>query len=175
MHSQLSIEVGEGVKGVGVVEAALTLAVAAFRLVVMAGRIRANQLVADTQFRGCLFKVRNKVAVGLGETVGECEPVVCLNALYHESALLEKSVGFLQEIGGGVGALLVISSEVAQTRELVDSRVLIVALVACAAGTGNHLDVDSNMGERYNLLQGIREAFLYSYAIIGLFSGKIIA
>ena len=45
--ASLGIQIGEEAEGVGVVEAALTFAAAAFHLAVVAGCIRANQLVAQ--------------------------------------------------------------------------------------------------------------------------------
>ena len=49
MGSELPSKVGERIEVVGVVESLLVFPVAAFDLAVVSGRVRADQLVADTQ------------------------------------------------------------------------------------------------------------------------------
>ena len=63
MHSELCIEIGKGVEGMGIVEAALILAVAAFHLAVVTGRIRADELVPDAEVSSSLFKESNPFTV----------------------------------------------------------------------------------------------------------------
>ena len=56
MDSKLFCEVIERVKAVAGVEAFLVLSVAAFYLAVVAGRVGADELVADAQFGGGSFE-----------------------------------------------------------------------------------------------------------------------
>ena len=63
MHSELCIEVSEGIETVGIVEPALILPVATFDFPVMPRRIRPDQLVADPKFSSRSFKERNELSV----------------------------------------------------------------------------------------------------------------
>ena len=56
----------------------LVLAVAALHLAVVAGRIRANELMPDIQLSSRLFKQRWQVALAVGKSIGELEAVVRL-------------------------------------------------------------------------------------------------
>ena len=60
----------------------LVLAVAALHLAVVAGRIRANELMPDIQLSSRLFKQRWQVALAVGKSIGELEAVVRLDALH---------------------------------------------------------------------------------------------
>ena len=81
MGSELPTKVGEGVEGVGIVEAFLVFSVAAFDLAVMAGRVRANQLVPDTHADSSSLKNGLEITVTVGEAIGELEAVVSLDTL----------------------------------------------------------------------------------------------
>ena len=54
--SELPTKVSERIEGMFVVEAFLVFAVAAFDLAIMAGRVRANQLVTDRYKQNAQFK-----------------------------------------------------------------------------------------------------------------------
>ena len=60
----------------------LVLAVAALHLAVVAGRIRANELMPDIQLSSRLFKQRWQVALAVGKSIGELKAVVRLDALH---------------------------------------------------------------------------------------------
>ena len=143
MDGELSSKIGERKETVGVVEAALILAVAAFDLAVVARGIRTDELVADAQIGGGVLKQGVQVALRVGETVGKLKAVVSLDTLYLDTAASEPSDSFTQEVCRGEGALFWISGEEAQPRKLVDSRVLEQPFVGiCQAAQWDNLDVD---------------------------------
>ena len=114
MHGQLRIEVGKGVEAMGVVEATLILTVAALYLAVVAGRVGTNQLVPNAQLCGGPLKERNVLSHGLGKAVGKLKPVVSLDTFYDKAVPFEESICFLQKVRRGVGALLLVGSQVPQ-------------------------------------------------------------
>ena len=102
----------------------LVLAVAALHLAVVAGRIRANELMPDIQLSSRLFKQRWQVALAVGKSIGELEAVVRLDALHLYASALIPFCQFAEEVRGGIGRLLRIGGEETQARELVDGGVL---------------------------------------------------
>ena len=102
----------------------LVLAVAALHLAVVAGRIRANELMPDIQLSSRLFKQRWQVAPAVGETIGKLKAVVRLDALHLYASALIPFCQFAEEVRGGIGRLLRIGGEETQARELVDGGVL---------------------------------------------------
>ena len=114
MHGQLSIEVGKGVEAMGVVEATLILTVAALYLAIVTGRVGTNQLVPNAQLCGGPLKERDQFTVGLCKAVSKRKPVVSLDTFDGEAVLFEESICFLQKVCRGIGALLLVSSQVPQ-------------------------------------------------------------
>ena len=86
MGSELPTKVGERVEAVCVVETFLVFSVTAFDLAVVAGRIRANQLVTDVQVGGSGLEERLAAAVLDGEAVGELGAIVGLDTLDLDAA-----------------------------------------------------------------------------------------
>ena len=114
MHGQLCIEVGKGVEAMGVVEAVLILPVATLHLAVVAGRVGTNQLVPNAQLCGGPLKERDQFTVGLCKAVSKLKPVVSLDTFDGEAVLFEESICFIQKVCLGIGALLLVSSQVPQ-------------------------------------------------------------
>ena len=81
-----------------IVKAALILAVTAFHLTVVTGRVWANQLVPDAQFRSRSFKERDQLTFRLCEAVGKLKAVISLHTLNGEPLLLEERICFLQKV-----------------------------------------------------------------------------
>ena len=82
MDGELLIKIVQRIKTVAGIEAFLVLPVAALHLAVVAGRIRANELMPDIQLSSRLFKQRWQVALAVGKSIGELEAVVRLDALH---------------------------------------------------------------------------------------------
>ena len=143
MGSELPTKVGERIETVGVIESLLIFPVAAFDLAVVAGRVRANQLVADAEAGGGGLEECFLAAILDGEAVGELSAVVGLDAFDLDAAAGIPGDGFLQEVGGGEGALLLISAEKTQAGELVDGSVLIQPQTRIGdAAPGDNLYID---------------------------------
>lgn len=109
MGGELPTKVGERVEAVGIVEPLLVFPVAAFDLAVMAGRVGADQLVADAQACGGGFKERQAGAILDGEPVGKLGAIVGLDALDPAATAGIPGDGFFEEVGGGEGTVLLIA------------------------------------------------------------------
>ena len=117
-------KVGERVEAVGVVEPFLIFSVAALDLAIVAGRIRANQLMAEAQVGGSGLEERLAAAVLDGEAVGELGAVVGLDTLDLDAVAGIPGDRFLQEVGGRIGAVLLVGTQISQAGELVDGGIL---------------------------------------------------
>ena len=124
VSSELGTKVGKGKETMGIVETFLVFAMAAFDLAVVAGRIGANELVADAQLFGSCFKERFAVALTVGETVGKLKTVVSLDAFHFDSAPLESRNNLPEKVGRGIGGLFRVRSQDAETGVFVDRGVL---------------------------------------------------
>ena len=92
--SFLPTKVGEGIETVCVVETLLVLTMAAFHLSVVAGRIGADELVANSQLFGRCLKEGFQVALAAGKAIGEFKTVIGLNTL-DGNAFASKMLGDL--------------------------------------------------------------------------------
>ena len=124
MGSELPTKVGERVEAVCVVEPFLIFSVAALDLAVVAGRIRANQFVTDVQVGGSGLEERLAAAVLDGEAVGELGAIVGLDTLDLDAVAGIPGDRFLQEVGGRIGAVLLVGTQISQAGELVDGGIL---------------------------------------------------
>ena len=82
VNGKLFDEIFEGKEGVAGIEPLLVLAVAALDLAVVAGRVGANELVADAQPGGGLLKQCRKIPLAVGKPVGEFKTVVRLDTFH---------------------------------------------------------------------------------------------
>ena len=106
------------------IEAFLILTMAALHLAVVARRVGPDQLVTDAQLGGSFLEQCGQIALAVGETVGELEAVVRLDTLhFYASAGVPRSQP-AQEVRRGIGGLLRIGRQKAQTCELVNGSVL---------------------------------------------------
>ena len=80
VDSELLGEVIQGIKGVGIVEALLILAVTALNLAVVPGSIGTDELVPDAELSGSVLKESGNIPFGVGKAVGELKAIVCLDA-----------------------------------------------------------------------------------------------
>lgn len=71
----------DGIKGVGIVEAFLIFAVAAFDLTVVSGSIGAYELVSNAELSGGVFKKSRNIPFGVGKAVGKLKAIVGVDAL----------------------------------------------------------------------------------------------
>ena len=124
------------------IKAFLVLPVAAFHFAIVPRRIGADELVADTELRGGAFKEGGKVTLGVGETVGEFKPVISLDAFHPNAPAGVPFHQLFQEIGRGIGGLLWIGGQEAQTGELINGGVLVqTQFRVCDTTTRNHLHI----------------------------------
>ncbi len=99
---------------VSIVEATLILTVAALYLAIVTGRIGTNQLVPNAKLCSGPLKERDRFTVGLIKAVGKLKPVVSLDTFDGKAVPFEESICFLQKVRRGVGALLLVGSQVPQ-------------------------------------------------------------
>ena len=151
MDSELLSEVVQGVKAVGGIEALLVLPVAALHLAVMAGRVGADELMADTQLGCGGLKESGQIPPAVGETVGKFQAVVGLDALHPDAPAGIPLKQPVQEVGRGIGGLLRVGGQKTQAGELVNGGVLVqLELRVRDALTGHnfhvHLDTLAGIG-----------------------------
>lgn len=82
VNGKLFVEIFEGKERVAGIEPLLVLAVAALDLAVVAGRVGANELVADAQLGGGLLKQCRQIPLAVGKPVGEFKTVVRLDTFH---------------------------------------------------------------------------------------------
>lgn len=103
------------------VEFLVILAVTALHLAIMSGRIRANQLMANTKTRQLRLKQRGCISALWQKALCKFCAVVCLYALNG----VGKSLNHVpEEHSGGIGAVLFKCLKVSKTAVLVDEGVL---------------------------------------------------
>ena len=127
MDSELLGKVIWRIKAVAGIEAFLVFPVTALHLAVVAGRIGADQLVADAKLLSGFFEKGRHIPPAVVKSVGELKPIVRLDAFHPDTS---EGVPFkqpFQKVGGRKGGLLRTGSQETQTCELVNSSVLIQA------------------------------------------------
>ena len=125
VDSELHCKVIQGIKAAAGVKAFLILAVAALHFTVVARRIGADELVADTQLGGGGLKQSREIPLAVGKTVGELKSIVSLDTLHPDAPAGIPLEQLFQEIGRGTGRLLRVSGQEAQAGKLVNSSVLV--------------------------------------------------
>ncbi len=136
-------QLGEREEAVGIGEALLVLAVASFDFAVVTRRVRSNELMANAKRGRGRFKQRLDIALAVGETVGELKAIVRLHSFNLDAMARVPANGTLEEIGGGISTVFVISGEKTNARELVDGGILEQLQVWIGdAASGNDLDVN---------------------------------
>ena len=106
MNSELFREVIQGVKTVAGIKAFLVLAVTTLHFTVVAGRVGADKLVADTKLGGSGLKQSGEIPLAVGETIGKFKAVIRLDAFHADSTAGKPLEQLLQKIGRGKGGLL---------------------------------------------------------------------
>ena len=125
VDSKLHCKVIQRVKAAAGVKAFLILAVAALHFAVVARRIGADELVADTQLGGGGLKQSREIPLAVGKTVGELKSIVSLDTFHADTSAGVPLEQLFQKIGGGTGGLLRVSGQEAQAGKLVNSSVLV--------------------------------------------------
>ena len=142
MNSELFREVIQGVKTVAGIKAFLVLAVTTLHFTVVAGRVGADKLVADTKLGGSGLKQSGEIPLAVGETVGELKSIVSLDTFHADTSAGIPLEQLFQEIGGGIGGLLRVGGQEAQACELVNGCVLVqTQFRVCNTASGNHLHI----------------------------------
>ena len=124
MDSKLLVKVIKRIKAVTGIKALLVLPVAALHLAVVAGCVRTDELVADTQFGSSGFKESRQIPFTVGETIGELKSVVGLDTFHPDTPAGIPLNQLFEEISGGIGALLGVCSQEAQTGKFIYGSVL---------------------------------------------------
>ena len=107
------------------VELVVILPMAALNFTVMPRCVGTDQLVTDTMFFKRKLEHRLPIPLTLRESVCKLKAVVCLNALDCDTAPFEPLHTAFHEIGGGIGALLLVAIKKAQSRVFINSGVLV--------------------------------------------------
>ena len=124
MGSELPTKVGERVEAVGVVEPFLIFSVAALDLAIVARRVGPNQLMAEAQAGGSSFEEGLAAAIFDREAVGKLRSVIGLDAFDLDAAAGIPGDCLLQEVGGRIGTVLLVGTQISQASELIDGGIL---------------------------------------------------
>ena len=142
MDSKLFGKVVERVKAVAGVEAFLVLSVAAFYLAVVAWRVGADELVPDAQFGGGSFEESGQIPPAVGKAVCELKTVIRLDTFHPDAPACVPLAQTFQEISRGIGTLLRVRSQEAQTGELINGGILEQAkLRVCNTPAGHYFHI----------------------------------
>ena len=127
------------------IKAFLVLSVAALYFAVVPRGVGANELVPNTELGSCLFKKGRQITLTVGKTVGELKAVVGMDALYPDAPAGIPLEQLSEEISGGVGGLLRIGSQEAQTGKFINGGVLVQAeLRVCNTPAGHYFHIHLN-------------------------------
>ena len=161
MDGKLFGKVIQGVKAAAGIEAFLVLAVTTLHFTVVARRVGTDELVPDTQLGGSGLKQSREIPLAVGKTVGEFKAVIRLDAFHADSSAGIPLEQLFQKIRRGIGGLLRISGQEAQTGELINGGVLKQAqfrVSDAAAGDHLHIYLDTLSGI-FHLLIRLRNIF----------------
>ena len=142
MDSELLCEVVQRVKAVRGIESFLVLPVAALQLAVVARRVGADKFVADTQLSGGGFKEGRQIPSAVKKRLVNSKPLWVWTHSTRMSWRAYHMNNLFQKICGGIGGLLRVGSQEAQTGELINSGVLEQAQLRVGdAAAGHHLHI----------------------------------
>ena len=110
MDGELLCKVIQGIKAVAGVEAFLVFPVAALDLTVVAWRIGTDELMADIKLGGSGLKQSRQFPPAVGKAVSELKTIVGLNTFHPDAPAGVPAYQLSEEVGGGKGGLLGISS-----------------------------------------------------------------
>ena len=146
MDSKLLGEVIQGIKAVTGVKALLVLPVAALYFAVMSRRIGADELMTDAKLGGSGFKQSGDVPLAVGKAVSKLKAIIRLDTFHPDAPAGIPLEQPFEEVSGGIGGLLRIGGQEAQTSELINGGILEQAkLLVCNTLTGHyfHIYLDS--------------------------------
>lgn len=155
-------EVSEREELVRSVEILIVFAVAALNLAVVARRIRADELMPDTELGKSLLKECRTVGFGAVQPVGELGTVVGLDTF---NGVREFRNNMTKEYAGRVGAVFLKGFEIAETGKLIDEGVLVELLsggITDQASRRDKLDID------LPALSGIGHLLIWLGNILGI-------
>ena len=142
MDSELPGEVIQGVKAVAGVKALLILAVAALDLAVVARGIGTDKFMPDSEAGSSCFEQGGKIPLAVGEAIGKFKAVIRLDTFHADPSAGIPLEQLFQKIRGGIGRLLRVGGQEAQTGKLVNGGVLEQAkLRICNTAAGNDLHI----------------------------------
>ena len=90
----------------------------------MPGRVWANELMADSQVGSGFLKKGGDVSIAVGKTVSKFKTVISLDTFHMDTLAGTPLHQPFQEVSGGIGGLLRISCQEAESGELVNGGVL---------------------------------------------------
>ena len=106
MKSELFLKVNQRKEGEAGIKTFPVFSVAAFDFAVVARSITTDELAADTELRGGVFKQGGQVPLGVGETVGERKAVACLDTLHCNAPAGIPLYQPFQKVGRRIGGML---------------------------------------------------------------------
>ncbi len=115
------LEIREAIELAAGIEFLVVFSVTAFYFAIVSGRVWTDQLVVDAELIQCLLKQRRLWIFAVGQTIGEFKSIICLDA---RNGIGEFLYHILQKLCRGIGALLFVRLENAETAVLINEGVL---------------------------------------------------
>ena len=146
MNGKLFLKVRQREERPDRIKAFLVFPVAAFHLAIVSGCVRANQFMLNPQLGGGFFKKGLDIALTAGKTVGKLKTIVSLDTFHMDAPAGIPLYQPFQKVGRGIGGLLRIGGQEAESGELVNSGILEQAqfwIRDAAAGNDLHIHLDS--------------------------------
>ena len=124
MNSELFVKVSQREERVDRIKAFLVFPVAALHFAIMPGRVRANELMADSQVGSGFLKKGGDVSMTVGKTISKFKTVISLDTFHMDTLAGIPLHQPFQEVSRGIGGLLRISRQETKPGELVNGGIL---------------------------------------------------
>ena len=124
MDGKLFLKVRQRKERMERIKSFLVFPMAALHFAVMSGRVRANELMADSQVGSGFLKKGGDVSMTVGKTISKFKTVISLDTFHMDTLAGIPLHQPFQEVSRGIGGLLRISRQETKPGELVNGGIL---------------------------------------------------
>ena len=124
MDGKLLLKVSQRKERMERIKAFLVFPMAALHFAIMPRRVRANELMADSQVGSDFLKKGGDVSIAVGKTVSKFKTVISLDTFHMDTLAGTPLHQPFQEVSGGIGGLLRISRQETKPGELINDGIL---------------------------------------------------
>ena len=124
MDGKLFLKVRQRKERMERIKSFLVFPMAALHFAVMPGRVRADELMADSQVGSGFLKKGGDVSITVGKTISKFETVISLDTFHMDTLAGIPLHQPFQEVSRGIGGLFRISRQETKPGELVNGGIL---------------------------------------------------